>query len=280
TVQKHPLSGAYLYNNFTLFQTLTQRGHFRLAKRGQHQWYIHILNISFFKKFIWIYIELKSSLKSIEGSKYMTRKVTSGPVRNKERTKANLIEAVGTILKKDGFASLSASRIAEEAKVDRRLIYDYYGGLEGLVRKYLDDKDYWKTGQEDLPEMIENAKNDAGKKLALGVLENQFDSLINNEEMRRIIAWGVSEKLPALKELDLNRERIGEAIISEVIDTHFAQSDKNFRAMYAILMGGVYYLTLHAKMQENTFCGLDIQQAAGQHEIKKALGQFIDFIYQ
>ncbi|TWR25909.1 TetR/AcrR family transcriptional regulator [Mucilaginibacter pallidiroseus] len=210
----------------------------------------------------------------------MTRKVTSGPVRNKERTKANLIEAVGTILKKDGFASLSASRIAEEAKVDRRLIYDYYGGLEGLVRKYLDDKDYWKTGQEDLPEMIENAKNDAGKKLALGVLENQFDSLINNEEMRRIIAWGVSEKLPALKELDLNRERIGEAIISEVIDTHFAQSDKNFRAMYAILMGGVYYLTLHAKMQENTFCGLDIQQAAGQHEIKKALGQFIDFIYQ
>lgn len=210
----------------------------------------------------------------------MTRKVTSGPVRNKERTKANLIEAVGNILKKDGFASLSASSVAEEAKVDRRLIYDYYGGLEGLVRKYLDDKDYWKTGQEDVPEMIENAKNDAGKKLALGVLENQFDSLINNEEMRRIIAWGLSEKLPALKELDLKRERIGEAVISEVIDTHFAHSDKNFRAMYAILMGGVYYLTLHAKMQENTFCGLDIQQSAGQHEIKKALGQFIDLIYQ
>ncbi|MDR3694772.1 IS21-like element helper ATPase IstB [Mucilaginibacter sp.] len=30
-----------LYNNFTLFQTLTQRAHFRLAKRGQYHWYIH-----------------------------------------------------------------------------------------------------------------------------------------------------------------------------------------------------------------------------------------------
>ncbi|MGN8069335.1 hypothetical protein, partial [Mucilaginibacter sp. 22184] len=42
--QKHPLPGAYLYNNFTLFQTLTQRGHFRLAKRGQYHWYIHRKN--------------------------------------------------------------------------------------------------------------------------------------------------------------------------------------------------------------------------------------------
>jgi len=97
--------------------------------------------------------------------------------------------------------------------------------------------------------------------------------------MRRIITWGLSEKLPMLKELDLKRENIGDQMLREVIDKHFADKDKNFRAMYAILMGGVYYLTLHAKMQENPFCRIDLQQASGKDEIKKALRQFIDLAY-
>lgn len=209
----------------------------------------------------------------------MVRKVTDGPVRNKERTKANLITALGEILKKDGFSGLNITRVADEAKVDRRLIYDYFGGLEGLVKEYLNRNDYWKINPEDISDIVESGKADAGKSLAYGVLENQFDSLINNEEMRRIITWGLSEKLPILKELDLKRETIGNQVLSEVIDEHFSLSDKNFRAMYAVLMGGVYYLTLHAKMQENPFCGIDIQQASGQEEIKKALQKFLDLIY-
>ena len=209
----------------------------------------------------------------------MARKVTDGPVRNKERTKENLISALGEILKKDGFSGLNISRVAEKAKVDRRLIYDYFGSLEGLVKEYLNTNDYWKMSPEEVGDIVETSKADAGKTLAYNVLENQFDSLIKNEEMRRIITWGRSEKLPILKALDLKREDIGNQVLSEVFDKHFKGSDKNFRALYALLMGGVYYLTLHAKMQENPFCGVDLQQPSGQEEIKKALKQFIELAY-
>ncbi len=209
----------------------------------------------------------------------MARKVTDGPVRNKDRTKANLVTALGKILKKDGFSGLSITRVADVAKVDRRLIYDYFGSLEGLVKEYLDSNDYWKINSEEIDEIVQTSKEDGGKTLAYNVLENQFDSLINNEEMRRIITWGLSEKLPILKELDLKREDIGNHLLSEVFDKHFKESDKNFRAMYALLMGGVYYLTLHVKMQENPFCGIDLQHPSGQEEIKKALKHFIDLAY-
>lgn len=209
----------------------------------------------------------------------MARKITYGPLRNKERTKENLITALGEILKKDGFSGLSISRVAGEAKVDRRLIYDYFGGLEGLVKEYLNNNDYWNISPEEISDIVETSKADAGKALAYRVLENQFDSLIGSEEMRRIITWGLSEKLPVLKELDLKRENIGDQLLREVFDGTFDQSDKNFRAMYAILMGGVYYLTLHSKMQENPFCGIDLQQLSGQEEIKKALRQFIELAY-
>ncbi|RZJ87098.1 MULTISPECIES: TetR/AcrR family transcriptional regulator [Pedobacter] len=209
----------------------------------------------------------------------MTRKITDGPVRNKERTKENLITALRKILKKDGFSGLNISRVAQVAKVDRRLIYDYFGSLEGLVKEYLNTNDYWKISSEEIGEIVQNNKADAGKTLAYNVLENQFDSLIKNEEMRRIITWGLSEKLPILKALDLKREDIGNQVLSGVFDGHFESSSKNFRAMYALLMGGVYYLTLHAKMQENPFCGIDLQESSGQEEIKKALRQFIDLAY-
>ena len=209
----------------------------------------------------------------------MARKVTDGPVRNKERTKENLINALGEILKKDGFSGLSISRVAEKAKVDRRLIYDYFGGLEGLVKEYLNSNDYWNIHPEEISDIVESSKADAGKALAYQVLENQFDSLIKSEEMRRIITWGLSEKLPVLKELDLKRENIGDQLLREVFDGTFDHSDKNFRAMYAILMGGVYYLTLHSKMQENPFCGIDLQQPSGQEQIKKALKHFIELAY-
>ncbi|WP_316846936.1 TetR/AcrR family transcriptional regulator [Pedobacter psychrodurus] len=209
----------------------------------------------------------------------MLRKVTDGPVRNKERTRDKMIVAVGEILKKDGFSGLNISRIADEAKVDRKLIYGYFGSLEGLVQAYLNKNDYWKINEEDIEGMVQTGRADGGKALAYSVLENQFDSLIGNEEMRRIITWGLSEKMPMLKELDLKRENIGDQVLRELIDEHFAGKDKNFRAMYALLMGGVYYLTLHAKMQENPFCGIDLQQVSGQEEIKKALKQFIDLAY-
>ena len=209
----------------------------------------------------------------------MARKITDGPVRNKERTKENLITALGEILKKDGFSGLSISRVAEEAKVDRRLIYEYFGGLEGLVKEYLNNNDYWNIRTEEISGIIESSKADNGKALAYQVLENQFDSLIGNEEMRRIITWGLSERLAVLKELDLKREHMGDQLLREVFDGTFDHSDKNFRAMYAILMGGVYYLTLHSKMQENPFCGIGLEQPSGQEEIKKALKQFIDLAY-
>lgn len=209
----------------------------------------------------------------------MARKVTDGPVRNKERTKKNLVDALGEILKKDGFSGVSISRVAEKAKVDRRLIYDYFGGLEGLVKEYLNNKDYWKISPDEITEIVESSKVDAGKAFAYQVLENQFNSLMSSEEMRRIITWGLSEKSSVLKELDSKRENIGDQLLREIFDKTFSDSDKNFRAIYAILMGGVYYLTLHSNMQENPFCGINLQEPSGQEEIKKTLKAIVELAY-
>lgn len=209
----------------------------------------------------------------------MERKAIDGPQRNKARTKANILKATGKILKEDGFSKLNVARIADEAKTDRKLIYNYFGNLDGLVKEYLESHDYWKIETEDIDDVIQANLHDSGKTLATEVLVDQFSSLLGNEEMRQIITWGLSQRSSQLKELDLKRENVGNAILTAIVDERFKDGSLNFRALYALLMGGVYYLTLHAKALENTFCGIDIQKRSGQEVIKKTIKDVIDLVY-
>lgn len=209
----------------------------------------------------------------------MSRKITSGPIRNKERTKLKLLTAVGSILKKDGFTGLNVSNVAKKANVHRKLIYDYFGGMENLVKEYLNSKDFFKVSLDQIDEIIEASKDDFGKKMSYTLLEHQFDSLMENEEMRKIINWGLSENLKPLVELNRERERLGEEFFSRITDDHFKDKDKNIRAIEGILVAGIYYLTLQAKMSGETMCGIDINTAEGKAEIKKALKQIVEWAY-
>jgi AcrR family transcriptional regulator len=209
----------------------------------------------------------------------MARKIASGPVRDKDRTKLKLLTAVGAILKKNGFSGLSVTNVALKADLNRKLIYLYFGTLENLVKEYLNSREYWSMSPEKIDGIIEESKKDFGKQTAYLLLENQFDALMANEEMRKIIHWGLSENLKPLRELNKERERFGEELFSKITDDYFKNSEKNIRAIEGILIGGIYYLTLQAKMSGETMCGIDINTKKGSAEIKKALKQIIDWAY-
>lgn len=209
----------------------------------------------------------------------MIRKVTSGPIRDKERTKMKLLNAVGSIFKKEGFTGLNVSNVAKRAIVNRKLIYEYFGTMENLVKEYLNSRDYWRVGLDQLDEIIERSKHDFGKETAYNLVERQFDALMGNAEMRKIINWGLSEDLQPLKELNKERERLGEELFSKITDDYFKDKDKNLRAIEGILIGGIYYLTLQAKMSGETMCGIDINTERGEEEIKKTLKQIIEWAY-
>lgn len=190
-----------------------------------------------------------------------------------------LLNAVGSILKKEGFTGLNPTNVAKKADVNRKLIYLYFGGIENLVRDYLNSRDYWRVSLDYIEDIVEESKKDFGKKAAYALVEQQFDALMGNEEMRRIINWGLSQDLKPLKELNKERERLGEMLFTKVIDDHFKTKDKNIRAIGALLIGGIYYLTLQAKMSGETMCGVDLNELEGQREIKKTLKQIIDWAY-
>ena len=205
----------------------------------------------------------------------MPRKVVQGPIRDKEKTKQKLLNAVGKILKTKGYSGLMVSKIAAVAGFDKKLIYEYFGSTDKLIDEYIKSQDYWSKfaleGDVDL--------SDGGKGMSKLAILNQFETLKKNKELQKILVWEMSESRPILKKLLDQREEVGEELFKNITDPHFGDKAEEYRAITAILVAGIYHLNLYTGHNGSTFCGIEMKTEEGRKKIEKALVDIIDFAY-
>lgn len=142
------------------------------------------------------------------------RKVTSGPIREKARTMRRMVAAVGKVLKKKGYPGLTIANIAIEAQVDRKLVYSYYGSLDKLVGIYLREQDYWKTkAKKQISVLLK--KDSISKQEMDDLLIGQFDAVLQDKILQRILQWELSEPNKALRMIADEREDVGEELLKK-----------------------------------------------------------------
>lgn len=159
-------------------------------------------------------------------------------VKNKELTKRKLIWALGEIIKLDGFDSLSASKVARKAEVDRKLINRYFGGLNQLIEAYVVENDYWLLFTEHINDLLKSNNFPGSKELITSVLQNQFNYFYAEKDMQRLILWELTTNSPLMKSIHNARESMGQKLLS-LTDLHFKDSNVNFRAIGALIVGGI-----------------------------------------
>ncbi len=207
----------------------------------------------------------------------MEKKRIAGTVRNKERTKQKLLDAVGELLHTKGFAGLKVNDIARTAGLDKKLIYTYFGGCDELIDEYVRTQDFWSNVTEQDAGPI---PADGGKTFTKAMLSAQFDQVYQNKELQRILLWGLLEDRPSLKKLAQDREDVGAVLFKHLTDPHFGDQAERFRAVTALLISGIYYLDIYATTNDTTFCGLDLKSESGRARIKEALSFLIDKTYE
>ncbi|QES90952.1 TetR/AcrR family transcriptional regulator [Rhizosphaericola mali] len=207
----------------------------------------------------------------------MDRKEVSGTLRNKERSKLKFLDAVGKILKTKGFSALKINNIASEAGVDKKMIYTYFGGLDGLVDTYIRSQDYWINVPSS---NILVDSHDGGKTLLKEMLCKQFLYVSKNEELQKLLLWGLSEERSALRKMTDLQEENGEKLFRSIFDPQFGKNAKMFRAITAILVSGLYYLDLYASVNGSHFSGVDMQSDEGRILVEDALSFLIDKTYE
>ncbi|MGH1517573.1 TetR/AcrR family transcriptional regulator [Chryseobacterium sp. JK1] len=210
----------------------------------------------------------------------MERKAAAGNIRNKERSKMKFLEAVGTILKTKGYAGLKINNIAEEAGVDKKMIYTYFGGLDGLIDEYIRMQDYWsRVTAEEVAKVMPTVEDDKEWMLfTKQILMSQFDYVYGNEEAQKLLLWRLSEPRASLAKLTATQEENGEHLF-KLIDYKYTEYEKEFRSIMAIMVSGLYYLNMFSSVNGSLFCGIDVDTPEGRDKIKEAISFLVEQSY-
>jgi AcrR family transcriptional regulator len=190
--------------------------------------------------------------------------------RNKEETKARILEAVGKLLAESGFNALGVNAIAREAGVDKVLIYRYFESLPNLIRTFAQDSHYL-SGIIIPPEM-ENASSLTEGLVAL-ILYYQKE-LQDRPITQEIIRWELMGDNDLIKEIINARYAIGIARLKYLEDKFGLPADQDIVAMVTVLAAGVVYLLLRAK--NNTgIAGLSFSSAEGWARIDAVITKMV-----
>ncbi|HCN49750.1 MAG TPA: TetR/AcrR family transcriptional regulator [Chryseobacterium sp.] len=210
----------------------------------------------------------------------MERKSAAGSVRNKERSKKKFLDAVGKILKTKGYSGLKVNDIAGTAGVDKKMIYTYFDGIDGLIDEYIRSQDYWIKVTTDKMDEIIPTINDGGEQFIREMLLSQFDYVYDNKEAQKLLLWSISEPRKSLRKLIDTQEENGEYVFENVFEPYFKERSEDLRAVMAIMVAGLYYLNIFSSVNGSIFCGLDMNSAEGRSKIKNAISFLVRRTYE
>jgi len=205
----------------------------------------------------------------------MAKRPRQKGIKNKPATMREFISAVGNILKLEGHTGLRVNRIARYSGRNRSLIGRYFSGLAGLQRAYIMEKDYW------IPFFKRFVLTDADgiaeiKETFTSLMQENFRFFLSNPEMQNIILWQISESNELMTEISTNRELAGENLF-KVTDPYFQDTNVNFRAVIGLLLGGIYYMVLHARTNKSVVSGIDLNEELDQVELSRTIEQIINW---
>jgi len=199
--------------------------------------------------------------------------------RNKEQTKQKLIDAVGTIIVRDGFNAIGINTISKEAGLDKVLIYRYFDGLDGLLHAFAKQKDFYINISKEIYEQIEKASKENVKQLIVQVLNNQLRELRTNKELQELMLWEMIERNELTIAIAKEREEKGYELsekLKEKMNIPDAELDTD--AIMSILVSGLYYLALRSRTV-NIFNGVQIDSKEGWLRIESAVQTIVDSLF-
>lgn len=105
--------------------------------------------------------------------------------RNPERTRQRLLQAAIRLFSAHGYHAVPVDQIVAAARVNKRMVYHYFGSKEDLYQAAMLDV-YTRIEKAEFS-AIENTGTPSEKLERL--IENYFDFLANNSEFVRLLLW-------------------------------------------------------------------------------------------
>lgn len=202
----------------------------------------------------------------------MSRPEGSPAPRDRRATERAIVEAAARLLADRGFAALNIQAVAELATVDRKLVYRYFGGVEGIVER-LGAEVRWTLGDAAPP-----VSGDTYSAAIADLARAYGQALAGDAVLRGLAAWDMAQDTPLLRTLEAARSAAMMSWMRQRVGALPRPEGLDAPAINAVLIAGIQMLALRHG-QGRSFAGLTLDDA-GWARIEAAVATMASAVYE
>ena len=204
----------------------------------------------------------------------MSAPADSKVARDKEATKERLVGAVGSLLAMGGFGALGVNAVAEEAGVDKVLIYRYFGGMDDLLKAFGRSGDFWPSISEVIgDDPSELMQLPLAQRWSIG-LSRYAGALRRRPVTKEILAWEQIEQNQLIQVLREAREEWFLELLTHFPDDSDA-TDADLVATVLVIVGAIHYFVVLGRLQDD-FSGIAIGADEGWETIDSVVATMFE----
>lgn len=192
--------------------------------------------------------------------------------RTKEEVVQDIMSAANNIIAEKGFLGLTATGLMKDSDIEPVQFYKRYSDLAEFIDDYVKKYDYWFSDVTKLQVDDESYREEYKQ-----ILSNLFLSLLDNKVMQQLLSWELSVNNETSRRTAGMRE-FHTLPLAERFDKMFEKSDVDIVALSSLIIGGIYYLTLHKNLVN--FSGIDVNTESGRERILKAIRFLGDLFFE
>jgi AcrR family transcriptional regulator len=173
------------------------------------------------------------------------------------------------LLAREGFDALGINAVAEEAGVDKVLIYRYFGGMNELLTAFGDSGEFWPSITEvigDDPSELMDLP--LAERWAIG-LNRYADALRQRPVTKEILAWELIEQNDLIQVLRKAREEWFEELMGHFPDDPDA-TDGDLIGTVLLVVAAIHYFVVLGRLQTD-FSGIEVGTEEGWDQIDQLI---------
>ncbi len=189
-------------------------------------------------------------------------------------TEKRIVDAFEKVLKRDGISNVGVNAIIKEAGVGKGLLYEYFGGLDGVADAWVDRSHFIPDPEEiagkPLDQFLEQSLADQIRDIHI----NYASMLRKNPLAQEIFAEELQPSNKISKSAEHIRNQIG--ITHERFFTELTPvADPDYHALIFTLHAASNYLALRSRTSP-IFNGIDISKDEGWEMLMGMLSTVVD----
>ena len=166
--------------------------------------------------------------------------------RDRQATEKKLLRAVGRILAEKGFRNFGINAVARQARVDKVLIYRYFGGMPELLRAYAKAGTYWPTVEEVAGDDPEKLREMPVSEALATLLVNFARAIRKRPVTLEILAWETIERNEMAKVLEKVRRDFTKNLYRGFVDGRDRGGGET-AAIVTLLAASINYLAVRSR---------------------------------